>query len=75
MIIWVLSSYVLPQSGLTSRGSNMPFLVTMICLGCSSTGRERIRAATSSAVFHLANYRDTGETQKDEYSTWLEYYT
>lgn len=36
----------------------MPFLVTMICLGCSSTGRERIRAATSSAVFHFANYRE-----------------
>ena len=40
----------------TSRGSSMPFLVTMICLGCSSTGRERMRAATSSAVFHLANW-------------------
>ncbi len=40
---------------LTSRGSNMPFLVTMICLGCSSTGRDRIKAATSSAVFHLAS--------------------
>ena len=33
----------------------MPLRVTMICLGCSSTGRDRIRAATSSAVFHLAN--------------------
>lgn len=41
----------------TSRGSSMPFLVTMICLGCSSTGRERIRAATSSAVFHFASCR------------------
>ncbi|CAN8015574.1 unnamed protein product [Ixodes persulcatus] len=40
----------------TSSGSSMPFLVTMICLGCSSTGRERIRAATSSAVFHLASW-------------------
>jgi hypothetical protein len=30
----------------TSRGSNIPFRVTMICLGCSSTGSERIRAAT-----------------------------
>ena len=39
----------------TSRGSSIPFLVTMICLGCSSTGSERIKAATSSAVFHLAN--------------------
>ena len=27
----------------------------MTCFGCSSTGRERTRAATSSAVFHLAN--------------------
>ena len=39
----------------TSRGSNIPFLVTMICFGCSSTGRDRIRAATSSAVFHFAS--------------------
>lgn len=39
----------------TSSGSNIPFLVTIICFGCSSTGRERIKAATSSAVFHLAN--------------------
>jgi hypothetical protein len=38
----------------TSRGSSIPFLVTMICWGCSSRGRERIKAATSSAVFHLA---------------------
>ena len=42
----------------TSRGSNIPFLVTMICLGCSSTGNDLINAATSSAVFHLANYND-----------------
>lgn len=41
----------------TSSGSNMPFLVTIICLGCSSTGNERISAATSSAVFHLANWK------------------
>jgi hypothetical protein len=27
----------------------------MMRLGCSSTGRERMRAATSSAVFHLAS--------------------
>jgi hypothetical protein len=27
----------------------------MICFGWSSTGRHRINAATSSAVFHLAN--------------------
>lgn len=33
----------------------MPLRVTIICLGCSSIGNERIRAATSSAVFHLAN--------------------
>lgn len=31
----------------------------MICLGCSSTGSERIKAATSSAVFHLASYKET----------------
>lgn len=42
----------------------MPFLVTMICFGCSSTGRERIRAATSSAVFHLASYRDKKKKKK-----------
>lgn len=35
---------------------NMPFLVTMTCLGCSSTGKERTSAATSSAVFHFANW-------------------
>ena len=40
----------------TSKGSNIPFLVTMICFGCSSTGSDLIRAATSSAVFHFANY-------------------
>lgn len=39
----------------TSSGSNIPFLVTIICLGCSSTGNDLIRAATSSAVFHFAN--------------------
>eukprot|EP01139_Manchomonas_bermudensis_P010441 Amastigsp_a340469_15.p4 type:complete len:121 gc:universal Amastigsp_a340469_15:1313-1675(+) len=36
-----------------SSGSSMPLRVTMICLGCSSTGSERMSAATSSAVFHL----------------------
>lgn len=40
----------------TSNGSNNPFLVTIIYLGYSSTGKALIRAATSSAVFHLANY-------------------
>lgn len=35
----------------------MPFRVTMICFGCSSTGKDRIKAATSSAVFHLASWR------------------
>lgn len=40
---------------ITSKGSNIPLRVTIICLGCSSTGNERIKAATSSAVFHLAN--------------------
>lgn len=39
----------------TSKGSNIAFRVTMICRGCSSTGNERISAATSSAVFHFAN--------------------
>ena len=42
----------------------MPFLVTMICLGCSSTGRERIRAATSSAVFHFASYKREREEKE-----------
>eukprot|EP00918_Siedleckia_nematoides_P092232 GHVU01202566.1.p1 GENE.GHVU01202566.1~~GHVU01202566.1.p1 ORF type:complete len:158 (-),score=2.31 GHVU01202566.1:215-688(-) len=37
----------------TSDGSNIPRRVTMICFGCSSTGRDRIKAANSSAVFHL----------------------
>jgi len=40
----------------TSSGSSMPLRVTMICLGCSSGGSERMRAATSSAVFHLASW-------------------
>lgn len=39
----------------TSNGSNMPLRVTMICFGYSSTGKQRIRAATSSAVFHFAS--------------------
>lgn len=50
------SQFKISYCYLTSRGSNIPFLVTMICLGCSSTGSDRISAATSSAVFHLANY-------------------
>lgn len=40
----------------TSKGSNIALRVTIICRGCSSTGNERIKAATSSAVFHLANW-------------------
>ena len=40
----------------TSSGSSIPLRVTMICFGCSSTGKERISAATSSAVFHLASW-------------------
>ena len=56
----------------TSSGSNIPFRVTIICFGCSSTGNDLkriffrskiqklknylINAATSSAVFHLANW-------------------
>ncbi|KAI1231858.1 hypothetical protein IHE44_0007496 [Lamprotornis superbus] len=55
---------------LTSSGSSMPFRVTMICFGCSSTGRDRIKAATSSAVFHLASYRQTaGECPKQSEPT------
>jgi hypothetical protein len=34
------------SSKCTSSGSSMPLRVTMICLGCSSTGSERMRAAT-----------------------------
>ena len=48
----------------TSRGSNIPFLVTMICLGCSSTGSDLINAATSSAVFHLASYHDNSDVTR-----------
>jgi len=44
------------SSKCTSSGSSIPFLVTIIYLGCCSIGRQRISAATSSAVFHLANY-------------------
>lgn len=43
------------SSKCTSNGSNMAFRVQIIWRGCSSTGNERIRAATSSAVFHLAS--------------------
>lgn len=39
----------------TSSGSSMPLRDTMIRLGCSSTGSDRMSAATSSAVFHLAS--------------------
>ena len=39
----------------TSKGSNIPFLVAMITLGCSSGGKDLINAATSSAAFHLDN--------------------
>ena len=35
---------------------SMPFLVTITCFGCSSTGRDLTKAATSSAVFHLASW-------------------
>lgn len=47
----------LKEKKCTSSGSNIPLRVTIICLGCSSTGNERIKAATSSAVFHFANYK------------------
>lgn len=43
------------SSRCTSSGSSMPLRVTMMRLGCSSTGSERTSAATSSAVFHLAS--------------------
>lgn len=43
------------SSKCTSRGSSIALRVTMICLGCSSTGNDRINAATSSAVFHFAS--------------------
>ena len=39
-----------------SYGSSIPFLITIICLGCSSIGQDLIKAATSSAVFHFANW-------------------
>lgn len=39
----------------TSKGSNIPFLVTIIYLGYYSIGKHLIKAATSSAVFHFAN--------------------
>lgn len=39
----------------TYKGSSIPLRVTMICLGLSYGGRALISAATSSAVFHLAN--------------------
>lgn len=47
----------------------MPLRVTMICLGCSSTGSDRIKAATSSAVFHLASC--TGVQQFIALLMWL----
>ena len=39
----------------TSKGSNIPFLVAIITFGCSSGGKDLIKAATSSAAFHLDN--------------------
>lgn len=62
---YLLLKQLLASKCLTSRGSSMPFLVTMICFGCSSTGSERMRAATSSAVFHLASYRDKTRIKLD----------
>ena len=49
------STFTVYTTTLTSSGSSIPFLVTIICLGCSSTGSDLIRAATSSAVFHFAS--------------------
>jgi len=43
------------SSKCTSSGSSRPLRVTIIYLGCSSTGNALIKAATSSAVFHLAS--------------------
>jgi len=39
----------------TSSGSSIAERVQIICAGCCSSGRERIKAATSSAVFHFDN--------------------
>lgn len=42
------------SSRCTSRGSSMPFRVTITRLGCSSTGSERTSAATCAAVHNEA---------------------
>ncbi len=39
----------------TYNGSNIPFLVTIICFGRYYGGNARINAATYYAVFHFAN--------------------
>ena len=53
--IKLMISRYLRQSDASADIPNMPFRVTMTCFGCSSTGSDRTRAATSSAVFHFAN--------------------
>jgi hypothetical protein len=54
---WVCSDRQLVRNfrGRNPYWPNMPLRVTMTCFGCSSTGRERTKAATSSAVFHFAS--------------------
>ena len=42
-----------PYPPSTSKGSNIPFRVTMICFGCSSTGNDRINAATCGIYVQL----------------------
>ena len=51
----------------TSRGSSIPFLVTMICFGCSSTGMDRMRAATWQQIcegFHEHEKKNITECTK-----------
>lgn len=44
----------------TSSGSSIPFLVTMICFGCSSTGMDRISAATYHSISVEPQHATTG---------------
>lgn len=46
IFVFTLMTMLGKSSMWTSRGSSIPFLVTMICFGCSSTGIDRISAAT-----------------------------
>lgn len=46
-----------PRGGLAGQAEGERTLrLQMMRLGCSSTGSERMSAATSSAVFHLASW-------------------